>query len=220
MDATRRARLTEILRTRFKGSQAELARELSLSEGRITQLLDPDGTFGERAARKYEEKLDLPPNWLDKADADDSVEHAAIAPARSATVEEAVERLTELLAGLDDEGRVHAQTALANLARNPSERGAEKAAEMLVSIARIHPREPTPDPTSPQPTTAGESGSVAERAKKPRLTVKEGGGQKMQLGLPFPAKTAANPWDVRQAPQRERDWYKEMRAVPKAANGK
>lgn len=76
------------------------------------------------------------------------------------SIEEMVNRLAELLAGLDDDGRTMASTALSNLVKQP-ERGAAKAAEMLATIERLHPREPQPDPTSPTPTRAGEAAAAA-----------------------------------------------------------
>lgn len=66
MDEIRRNRLAYLLRTRYNGSRGELAAAAALSAGRITQLLDSQGVFGERAARALEEKLSLPDRWLDQ----------------------------------------------------------------------------------------------------------------------------------------------------------
>lgn len=66
MDAQRRSRLVELLRTRYNGERADLIRESGLSKGRIAQLLDPNQTFGERAARELERRLQLPDRWLDQ----------------------------------------------------------------------------------------------------------------------------------------------------------
>lgn len=43
----------------YNGSQSEFARAAGLSEGRISQLLDPDESFGERSAKKIEQELRL-----------------------------------------------------------------------------------------------------------------------------------------------------------------
>lgn len=65
----RRARLKELLAKRFKNDrQAFLLRAKPMSKGRLTQLLDKDETFGERAARALEAKLHLPAMWFDVAD--------------------------------------------------------------------------------------------------------------------------------------------------------
>jgi transcriptional regulator with XRE-family HTH domain len=130
---------------------------------------------------------------------------------RPPTIEEAVERIAELLFALDDDGRAMASTALSNLARNPKR--TDKTSETLRGLLFTYPREP--DPSAPSPVTEGASAAAERPSGKARLTVKAGGGQKMQLGLPF--KTVANPWDKRAAPQNERDWYERVKAAPKAA---
>lgn len=47
-----------------------------MSKGRISQLLDSDEPFGERAARGLEAKLGLPDRWLDVDDDNNNVELA------------------------------------------------------------------------------------------------------------------------------------------------
>jgi SOS-response transcriptional repressor LexA len=59
MDQHRKRRLAHLIKSRYNDSQAELARDAKLTEGRITQLLDPDQPFGERAARSLVERLRL-----------------------------------------------------------------------------------------------------------------------------------------------------------------
>jgi SOS-response transcriptional repressor LexA len=66
MDHVRRQKLAELIRTRYNDSRVDVSRVTGLSGGRITQLLDPDEPFGERAARSLEQKLSLPPRWLDE----------------------------------------------------------------------------------------------------------------------------------------------------------
>lgn len=66
MDQHRRRRLLQLIETRFRGSRADLMRESGLSAGRITQLLDEKETFGERAARSLERRLDLADRYFDQ----------------------------------------------------------------------------------------------------------------------------------------------------------
>lgn len=66
MESTRRKRLAQLISTKYNGVQADLVRESGLSAGRITQLLDPNDTFGERAARSLEQRLRLPTRWFDQ----------------------------------------------------------------------------------------------------------------------------------------------------------
>lgn len=66
MDAsTRRANFSRIIERRFAGLQAAAAAALGVTPGRITQLLDADEPFGERAARSVEHKLGMPRGALD-----------------------------------------------------------------------------------------------------------------------------------------------------------
>lgn len=65
MDHVRKHRLAKLLGTRYNGDRAQLINESGLSKGRISQLLDPEQTFGERAARELERKLGLPDRWLE-----------------------------------------------------------------------------------------------------------------------------------------------------------
>lgn len=67
-DVTRRRRLAVLIATRYKGDRSLLINESGLSKGRITQLLDAQEAFGERAARSLEERLQLAAGWLDQDD--------------------------------------------------------------------------------------------------------------------------------------------------------
>lgn len=55
----RKARLRALIDARFSGSQKALADASGLTEGRITQLLNPNEAFGERAAQGLADKLNL-----------------------------------------------------------------------------------------------------------------------------------------------------------------
>lgn len=67
MDAHRKARLRTLIDSpRFHGSQQAFADAIGLSKGRVSQLLDAEQAFGERAARSYAEKLGLPVNWFEQ----------------------------------------------------------------------------------------------------------------------------------------------------------
>lgn len=49
----------------FKGSQLALATAVGLSEGRISQLLDPEDSFGERSAKKIATELRLEDRYFE-----------------------------------------------------------------------------------------------------------------------------------------------------------
>lgn len=66
MDAHRKQRLQVLINTRFSGDRAAFGKEVELSKGRVSQLLDPDEPFGERAAGSLVEKLRLPDRWFDQ----------------------------------------------------------------------------------------------------------------------------------------------------------
>lgn len=70
-DANRRRRFSAYLTGPLKGDRALLIRKTGLSKGRISQLLDTDLPFGERAAARLAERLGLP---------DDYFEHEAPTP--------------------------------------------------------------------------------------------------------------------------------------------
>jgi phage repressor protein C with HTH and peptisase S24 domain len=65
MTVYRKRRLKNLIETRFKGSQKDLAAAANLSEGRITQMLDPEDSFGERAARTLAGKLGLDERYFE-----------------------------------------------------------------------------------------------------------------------------------------------------------
>lgn len=56
----RRENLQKLIDARFAGNRSAAAQALGLTSGRITQLLDVNEAFGERAARSIERKLKLP----------------------------------------------------------------------------------------------------------------------------------------------------------------
>lgn len=69
MDSTqRRARLATLIDKRFKGDRQAFLKKADLSKGRLTQLLDKNEAFGERAARSLEKRLGLPAMWFDVTD--------------------------------------------------------------------------------------------------------------------------------------------------------
>jgi len=66
MTRHRKKRLRELINVSpFNGSQSEFARAANLSEGRISQLLDPSESFGERSARKIENELRLAERYFE-----------------------------------------------------------------------------------------------------------------------------------------------------------
>lgn len=50
----------------YAGNQAEFGRKAGLTKARITQLLNPDEPFGERAAESLCAKLELSPRWFEQ----------------------------------------------------------------------------------------------------------------------------------------------------------
>lgn len=61
----RRQRFLELLKGPFKGDRAAFATASGLTNGRITQLLDPNEPFGDTAARRLIERLGLPADYFD-----------------------------------------------------------------------------------------------------------------------------------------------------------
>jgi phage repressor protein C with HTH and peptisase S24 domain len=49
----------------FKGSQLALARAVGLTEGRVSQLLDPEDSFGERSAKRIANELRLDERYFE-----------------------------------------------------------------------------------------------------------------------------------------------------------
>jgi hypothetical protein len=67
-DATRRTVLLRYLRDTLKGDRAMLIAKSKLTKGRITQLLDPNEPFGEKAGRSLALKLGLPGDYFDRSE--------------------------------------------------------------------------------------------------------------------------------------------------------
>jgi hypothetical protein len=204
-------------RQRYRGAYQQVAALAHVNEEYVYQLYTgKKPKMGDDVAAKIEHAfgsgrppgwLDLPPRHTVVADAD-----ASVAPVRPPTTDEAVETLAELLLGLDDDGREMASTALSRFARNPM--NAKRFAETLDTLAKIHPREPDPEP--PLPSRRRVASTAAKSNAKAQLSVKVGGGKKVQMALPF--KTVADPWDSAQAPANERAWYAKVKSAPKAKN--
>lgn len=66
MDKHRKQRLQLLIETRFKGDRAAFGQDAGLTKGRVSQLLDLDEPFGERAAASLVSKLRLPDRWFDQ----------------------------------------------------------------------------------------------------------------------------------------------------------
>lgn len=62
----RKRRLRALIDSKkFEGQQAKLAEASGLSEGRVSQLLDANQSFGERSAKNLAEKLGLPERYFE-----------------------------------------------------------------------------------------------------------------------------------------------------------
>jgi len=61
----RRARLAKLIKDFFGGSQAQFIDKTNENQSEISALLNTKKSFGEKKARKIEEKCGLPIYWLD-----------------------------------------------------------------------------------------------------------------------------------------------------------
>lgn len=68
MHALRRSKLKHLLEAVFKGNRGAFLEKSGLSKGRLSQLLDPNEPFGDRAARNLEDRLELEPGYFDAMD--------------------------------------------------------------------------------------------------------------------------------------------------------
>lgn len=59
MDSLRRQKLRHLIATKYGGNRGAFLEQSGLSKGRLSQLLDPEQPFGERAARNIEDRLGL-----------------------------------------------------------------------------------------------------------------------------------------------------------------
>lgn len=103
------------------GSQASFCRRFNLNPTYISQLLNGHRTFGERAARKIEAKLGVPPGWLDRLQTGEGpMEPPAQEPAPRGS-RKAVELADEIMA-LSSEGKLsdEAVAAIEQLVRTMS----------------------------------------------------------------------------------------------------
>lgn len=64
-DQHRKQRLRGLIDTRYEGSQLDFSKASGLTEGRISQLLDPSLPFGQRAAFNLVERLGLADDYFD-----------------------------------------------------------------------------------------------------------------------------------------------------------
>jgi hypothetical protein len=173
-------------------------------------------TIGDEAASKLDSAYadGKPEGWIDLPP--EQPPAPAMQSQGEPTLAQAVAKLAALLKPMDEEARNMVSTTLSNLCRNPA--GVAKAVANIQLQVTLSTGE---DPPDPAPSTSGSSESAAARARPPRahLSVKHGGGQKMQLDLPL-RKTVANPFDKNaEPPSNERDWYEVIKRHPKASDG-
>lgn len=139
------------------------------------------------------------------------------------TVRGAFEVLAATLSGMNPLGRELTAGLLTSLAKTPDTHAA--MADTLEALAKIHVSVPPADPPTPTKAKDKEAAPAqARQAGKANLTVKIGGGQKMQYDLPLrpdlPLRTVKDPFNPNHAPPAERQWYDRVRAAPKAASEK
>lgn len=73
IQSIRRARLAQLIRDRFDGSQAKFVETTGENQGEVSALLR-DKSFGEKKARKIESKCGLPHGWLDTIEGDSAAQ--------------------------------------------------------------------------------------------------------------------------------------------------
>lgn len=87
MDKNRKQRLKALIDNRFEGNQQRFADCAAMSKGRVSQLLDDDEPFGERAAKNILAKLSragvsLPDNYFDAQQVASAAPSDDVAPAK------------------------------------------------------------------------------------------------------------------------------------------
>lgn len=81
MKENRRKRLLELLDgPRFNGKRGQFYKEAGMTSGRLSQLLNPEGQFGDAAARNLVRKLGLPQGYFER------VEHDIDAPVENSSL--------------------------------------------------------------------------------------------------------------------------------------
>lgn len=74
MDAERRRRFIEYFNGPLGGDRQKLMKKTGISKGRVTQLLDPNETFGQLTATRLAKALKLDPHYFERDAVDVSVE--------------------------------------------------------------------------------------------------------------------------------------------------
>ncbi|WP_027730962.1 transcriptional regulator [Variovorax paradoxus] len=125
---TRKRRLQELIERKARGNQADFAKKAGLSKGRITQLLSPDDSFGERSARKLAGALGL---------AEDYFESQHEPPpgawrAESVRLAEALDTLSEALEKSDRDTLIAVAPLLATMASDPA--NAKNKSDLILKL--------------------------------------------------------------------------------------
>lgn len=119
MDArtlTRKRRLQALIEGKpYLGNQSAFAERAGLTKGRITQLLDPTESFGERSARSLVAALRLPDDYFDGP----TDQARAAAPTIGQELTEALEVLTKVLQSADKSILIAVAPLLAAMASDP-----------------------------------------------------------------------------------------------------
>ncbi len=112
-----------------RAAQAQAAKDMELSEGRISQVLNGVGAFGERAARNFAAKCGLP---------DDAFLGASrlptIGPRQDVSHIEALDRILQVARGLDPDDQAILGAMLQALAKSPE--SAAKREALLDQLTR------------------------------------------------------------------------------------
>lgn len=126
---TRKRRLQELIAGKpFFGNQSAFAEKAGLTKGRITQLLDPTDSFGERSARSMAAALRLPADYFDGQQAP----FPRAIPSIDEDLASALEVLTKVLQSADKSILIAVTPLLASMASDPA--AAKKSSDLILKL--------------------------------------------------------------------------------------
>lgn len=126
---TRKRRLQALIDGKpFLGNQSAFAEKVGLTKGRITQLLDPSDSFGERSARSLVAALRLPDDYFEGQ----AEPVAKAAPEIGEDLAFGLDVLTKVLQSADKSILIAVAPLLAAMASDPAE--AKKSSEIILKL--------------------------------------------------------------------------------------
>jgi hypothetical protein len=134
----RKARLKALIDGKpYLGNQSAFAAKAGLTKGRVSQLLDPAHSFGERAGMTLAASLGLSERYFD-SDQDGTANEMPAGPQAAQTeheqIAQSLEVITKALMNVDEFTRDLVRHSLSRLGKDPSESGniSHKIADLLV----------------------------------------------------------------------------------------